>query len=154
MTTLATEPDRDDQEMSQVLGELVPRSLNAAALNPTTRTQLMDLLEVQRGPINPSSYAWADVGPGLKIHVVSEDAARGVKRCLVWGVPGASTPRHGHSGDEVILVLQGNLEDDRGSYGPGGICRSRAGDVHQEQVVGEADCVCFVVYYGDLIVSS
>lgn len=137
--------------MTSLLSEAVARSIPASELNPATRVQLMDLLEAPRGPVDRSAFDWAEVGPGLKLHVVSEDAARGVKRCLVWGKPGASTARHGHSGDEVILVLEGRLKDDRGAYGPGDICRSAPGDVHQEQVLGEDDCVCFVVYYGELI---
>lgn len=137
--------------MTSLLSEAVARSIPASELNAGTRVQLMDLLEAPRGPVDPSAFDWVDVEPGLKLHVVSEDAARGVKRCLVWGRPGASTARHGHSGDEVILVLEGRLKDDRGAYGPGDICRSAPGDVHQEQVLGEDDCVCFVVYYGELI---
>lgn len=137
--------------MTSLLFEAVARSIPASELNPATRVQLMDLLEAPRGPVDRSAFGWAEAGPGLKLHVVSEDAARGVKRCLVWGKPGASTARHGHSGDEVILVLEGRLKDDRGAYGPGDICRSAPGDVHQEQVLGEDDCVCFVVYYGELI---
>lgn len=153
MTTPSqTEPD--EQEMARLLSETVTKALPVSITNPRTRTQLLDLLEVPRGPIDRSAYPWLDVGPGLKLHVVSEDLARGVKRCFVWGAPGASTVRHGHSGDEVILVLEGHLKDDRGSYGPGEICRSSAGDVHQEQVEGDSDCICFVLYYGELIPCS
>ena len=137
--------------MTLLLSEAVARSLRPSKLNPKARVQLIDLLEAPRGPVDRAVFGWVDVGPGLKLSVVSEDAARGVKRCLVWGKPGASTARHGHSGDEVILVLEGRLKDDRGAYGPGDICRSGPGNVHQEQVVGEDDCICFVLYYGDLL---
>ncbi len=137
--------------MASLLSEAVARSISPAVLEARTRAQLMDLLGAPRGPVDRSAFEWTDVGPGLKLHLVSEDAARGVKRCLVWGRPGAATARHGHAGDEVILVLEGRLKDDRGAYGPGDICRSTPGEVHQEQVVGEDDCVCFVVYYGELI---
>ncbi len=149
--TPPTLKDAADQEMASLLSEAVVRSLPSSGLDATTRVQLMDLLEAPRGPVDRSAVGWVEVGPGLRLHLVSEDAARGVKRCLVWGSPGASTPRHGHAGDEVILVLEGRLKDDRGAYGPGDICRSKPGDVHHEQVVGDHDCVCFVVYYGDLI---
>lgn len=137
--------------MASLLSEAVSRSISPAVIGARTRAQLMDLLEAPRVPVDRSAFDWTDVGPGLKLHMMSEDAARGVKRCLVWGRPGAATPRHGHSGDEVILVLEGRLQDDRGAYGPGDICRSSPGEVHQEQVMGEDDCVCFVVYYGELI---
>lgn len=151
MTDLSHPIDRADPETTTVVGDVLSRALNASPVTGATRNQLMDLLEAPRGRVDRDAYEWADVGPGLKLHLVSEDAARGVKRCLVWGIPGAKTARHGHSAAEVILVLEGNLQDDKGSYGPGEICRSSAGDVHQEQVVGEIDCVCFVVYYGELI---
>ena len=111
----------------------------------------MDLLAVPFGPIERAALPWTEVSKGLRMHLVSEDSARGVRRCLVWGEPGARTPRHGHSGDEVILVLEGRLRDERGTYGPGEICRSTSSDVHQEEVAGDEDCVCFVVYYGELI---
>lgn len=137
--------------MAGLLSEAVARSIPPSGLQAKTRAQLMDLLEAPQGPVDLSAYAWTEVGPGLKLHMVSEDASRGVKRCLVWGTPGAATARHGHAGDEVILVLEGRLKDDRGAYGPGDICRSSPGEVHQEQVVGGDDCVCFVVYYGELI---
>ena len=137
--------------MASLLSEALARSTPPSEVKEKTRVQLMDLLEAPRGRVDLLALAWVDMGPGLKLHVVAEDGARGVRRCLVWGKPGASTARHGHSGDEVILVLEGRLKDDRSDYGPGEICRSGAGDVHQEQVVGEDDCICFVVYYGDLL---
>lgn len=149
--TTPTESEFDDREMALLVSGALADSLPALATSPKSRAELMDLLEVPRGPVDRTAYPWLDIGPGLKLHVVSADEARGVKRCLVWGAPGASTERHGHSGDEIILVLEGHLRDDRGAYGPGEICRSRPGDVHQEQVAGSEDCICFVVYYGDLI---
>ena len=144
-------PDPEDAELQELLAGVVSESLDPVAVSARTKAQLMDLLEVPRMPVDRGAYAWAEVGPGLGLHVVSEDAARGVRRCLVWGKPGASTSRHNHGGDEVILVLEGRLGDDRGEYGSGDICRSRAGEVHQEHVIGDDDCICFVVYYGDLI---
>ena len=143
--------DPDEAEFQALLADSVVPSLREVAPGARKKAQLMDLLEVPRTPIEPTAYVWVDVAPGLKLHVVSEDVARGVRRCLVWGTPGASTPRHDHGGDEVILVLEGQLKDDHGEYGPGDICRSSAGDVHEEQVVGDDDCICFVLYYGDLI---
>lgn len=150
MNTRAT-ADPVEEEISDLLSAAVGGSITASSVDPKTRTQLMDVLSFPRLPIDRAAYAWTDVGPGLKLHLVSEDPARGVKRCLVWGAPGASTPRHGHTGDEVILVIEGRLKDDRGAYGPGDICRSTKADVHQEHVVGDVDCVCFVVYYGELV---
>ncbi|MEO8359977.1 MAG: cupin domain-containing protein [Vicinamibacteria bacterium] len=139
-------------ELTEIdLESSVSASLVPTAVGSNTRTQLMDLLGVPRGPIDRSAYSWSELSPGLQAHLFSEDVSRGVKRFLIWGKPGVSTKRHDHGGDEVILVLEGHLQDHRGVYGPGDICRSKPGDVHEEHVTGPADCVCFVVYYGDII---
>jgi putative transcriptional regulator len=112
------------------------------------REEMLDLLEAPRLPLDPSAYAWEEVAPGIRIHEMRTDPARNMRGCLVWAQPGAKTRAHRHLGDEVILVLQGRLRDERGSYGPGQICRSREGSSHTEEVLPGEDCFCYVVYYG------
>jgi anti-sigma factor ChrR (cupin superfamily) len=114
------------------------------------RAQVLDLAEAPVLPIDLAALPWQEVAPGIRLHVLREEPERGVRKCLAWAVPGARTIRHRHKGDEVILVLQGGLRDDRGSYQAGDVCRSRAGSVHTEEVLPGEDCVCYVVYYGDL----
>ena len=100
-------------------------------------------------PIDPPAYAWEELAPGVRIHTVREDPARSFRSVLVWASPGARYPRHRHLGDEEILVLSGRLRDERGSYGPGEICRSVTGSDHSEAVEGSEDCICYVVYRGE-----
>jgi putative transcriptional regulator len=114
------------------------------------RQQTLDLADSPPLPIDPSAYDWLEVAPGIRIHLVKEDPVRKMRGCLVWAGPGVSHARHRHGGDEVILVLQGRLRDDRGDYGPGEICRSRTGSVHAEEVLPGDECFCYVLYYGDL----
>jgi putative transcriptional regulator len=71
-----------------------------------------------------------------------------MRGCLVWARPGTRTIAHRHLGDEVILVLQGALRDEKGTYEAGQICRSRTGSSHVEEVLPGEDCICYVVYYG------
>lgn len=118
--------------------------------DPSLRRQLLDIALAPAVPIDTSAYAWRELGPGIRFHVVREDAARGMQACLVWAVPGARNARHRHGGDEVILVLQGSLRDESGTYGPGQICRSREGSTHTEEALPGDDCFCYVVYYGPL----
>ena len=125
-----------------------PADLSAALPDAQVKTQLLDLADAPRLPIDESRYEWSEVAPGVRVAIVREDKARGVRACLVAGKAGARHPRHRHGGDELILVLEGVLRDERASYGPGAVCRSRQGDVHSEQAV--EDCLCFVVYYGEL----
>ena len=134
----------------QALLEL-SRALPAGDLDPALRRQTLDLAEAPALPIDFSAYTWDEVVPGVRVHVVKHDRERGVRACLVWADPGAVHPRHRHLGDEVILVLQGGIKDEHGSYGPGEICRSRPGSEHSEQALPGEVCICYVLYHGDLV---
>jgi putative transcriptional regulator len=138
--------DQDIEALQSLLGgspsETTPLPGAAA------RQQLLDLADAPALPIDVSRYDWFDAVPGIKLSLVKEDKARGLRACLALGKAGARHPRHRHGGDELILVLEGVLKDERGSYGPGALCHSRTGDVHSEEVV--EDCLCYVLYYGDL----
>jgi anti-sigma factor ChrR (cupin superfamily) len=137
--------DEDFQGLDELLaGEPNPGMTPAAAV----RAELLDLAEAPRLPIDVSRYEWFEAVPGIRLAMVKQDAARGVRACLALGKAGARHPRHRHGGAENILVLVGRLRDERSSYGPGELCRSGAGSVHSEEVV--EDCLCYVVYYGEL----
>ena len=131
-----------------VLGRLA--ALTAAVPDPALRQQTLDLAEAPEPSMDLSALSWDEPVPGVRIRVMKEDAARGMRACLVWARPGARNPRHRHGGAENILVLRGALRDDRGDYGPGEVCRSRAGSTHSEEALPGDDCVCYVVYYGPL----
>jgi putative transcriptional regulator len=132
-----------------VLGAL-PRAVAAAEPRSAVREQLLDLAGAPREVPDLASIEWNEVVPGVRVHVLREDPARRLVACLVWASPGARHPRHRHLGDEVILVLQGALADECGSYGPGAVCRSREGSIHSEVALPGDDCVCYVLYYGGL----
>jgi anti-sigma factor ChrR (cupin superfamily) len=129
-----------------VLAQLATRAEPSSAV----REQLLDLAEAPTLPLDLEAYTWEEIAPGVRLHVLREDAARGVRGCLVWADGGSRHPTHRHHGFENILVLQGAIRDERGVYGPGEVCRSRPGSVHAEEAVAGQDCVCYVVYYGEL----
>jgi len=140
---------------SELLGErallaALPKELPPATAAGTLRQQILDLAEAPDLPIDVRAYHWDEIVPGIKAHVLKEDAARGMRAVLIWAQPGARHPRHRHRGDENILVLAGAIRDERGTYGPGQICRSRAGSVHTEEAVTDEECFCYVTYYGEL----
>lgn len=138
--------DHETDTLRALLG--APADLAVALPDPRVKSQLLDLADAPATPIDRSRYQWSEVAAGIRVAVVREDPERGVRACLVEGRAGARHARHRHGGDELILVLQGSLRDERGTYGPGAVCRSRTGDVHSEQAV--EDCLCYVVYYGEL----
>ena len=123
----------------------------AAAIPPGTslRQRVLDMAEAPVLPIDPAAYAWEELAPGVRIHTVRDEPSRSFRSVLVWASPGARYPRHRHLGEEEILVLSGRLRDERGSYGPGEICRSVTGSDHSEAVEGSEDCICYVVYRGE-----
>jgi putative transcriptional regulator len=124
--------------------------LPAGPLHPELRRQTLDLAEAPSLPLDFSAYIWDEVSPGVRVHVMKDEPERGLRACLVWADPGAVHPAHRHLGDEVILVLQGGIKDEHGSYGPGEICRSRAGSVHSEEALPGEECICYVLYHGEL----
>lgn len=136
------------QELNALLGSATFDATPAAIPDPLARQQLLDLADAPGLPLDLSSFDWFEPFPGIKLAVLKEDPARGLRACLAWGKAGSHTARHRHGGDELIYVLEGVLRDERGSYGPGAVCHSRTGDVHREEVV--EDCLCYVIYYGEL----
>ena len=116
--------------------------------DPGLREHVLEMAEAPRLPLDLEAYSWDEEIPGIKMHTLKDDPEGGMRAVLVWARPGASVPPHRHLGDEEILVLQGALKDHRGVYGPGDICRSRAGFVHSEEVFSTEDCICYVVYHG------
>jgi len=126
------------------------RGLPSGALDPVLRSQTLELAGAPSLPLDFSAYKWDEVSPGVRVHVVKDDPERGLRVCLVWADPGAVHPAHRHLGDEVILVLQGGIKDEHGSYGPGEVCRSRTGSVHSEEALPGEECICYVLYHGAL----
>ncbi|GHF42232.1 cupin domain-containing protein [Seohaeicola zhoushanensis] len=77
----------------------------------------------------------------------------GVEICPLWQgegpdvallryAPGASVPRHRHTGLETILVLSGTQSDDLGDYGPGALVFNPAGTEHR--VWSEPGCTVLI----------
>ncbi|MBJ3775490.1 cupin domain-containing protein [Acuticoccus mangrovi] len=61
---------------------------------------------------------------------------------LLRYAPGASVPRHRHTGMETILVLEGSQSDDSGRYGTGALVINPEGSIHR--VWSEDGCVVLI----------
>ena len=57
---------------------------------------------------------------------------------------------HGHSGNELTMVLAGGFTDATGSYARGDVESADDGLVHQPVADAGEECVCLVVTEGDL----
>jgi anti-sigma factor ChrR (cupin superfamily) len=139
---------RAEIAVEQALVAALPCALPAEPPAAVTREQLLDLADAPRELPDLEALTWEEVAPGVRLHVLKEDPSRGMRACLAWAKPGATTGRHVHKGgDELILVLRGGLRDDRGEYHEGDLCRSREGSVHTEEILPGEDCVAYLLYY-------
>lgn len=63
---------------------------------------------------------------------------------------GRAVPVHGHTGEELTLVLRGKYADETGAYGCGDIAFADSGFDHSPYVPEGGECVCLVATDGDL----
>ncbi len=82
---------------------------------------------------------WDEMIEGVQVRDFEAGAACGEAHGgLVRVEPGHAFPRHAHVGEETVLVLQGELEDDAGTrYRAGDTIVSADGTSHELRVVGE-----------------
>ncbi|HZT51463.1 MAG TPA: ChrR family anti-sigma-E factor [Stellaceae bacterium] len=97
-----------------------------------------------------SAIPWRILGPGLKhFEVLPHDLARGNLR-LLRIAPGRRLPRHGHTGTELTLVLQGSFSDALGRFVRGDVAETDDAIVHQPVSDRDADCICLIATEGPL----
>jgi putative transcriptional regulator len=63
---------------------------------------------------------------------------------------GKPIPRHGHSGEELLLVLQGGFADEHGHYVRGDVCFADAAVEHRPLADADGDCLCLAVTEGPI----
>lgn len=131
------------QRLAAIFSSTSPESEPQAARRPETALfprALRDLVgfEVEDVP-------WRRRLPGLKEYSLDMD---GCEVRLMWIRPGRALPAHTHQGMELILVLDGAFNDERGHFGPGDI--SIAGETVDHRPVAEKDrpCIAFAVSDG------
>ena len=91
-----------------------------------------------------SALKWTSVAPGLKQVRLFEDR-RGFSARLLRIAAGKPMPRHGHTGMEMTLVLDGGYWDEAGSYQRGDIAEHDDHMEHRPVADSDKDCLCLVV---------
>ena len=86
---------------------------------------------------------WIEMRPGIStVEITLSTNARGDLRLLNLE-PGAGLSEHGHSGEELSLVLRGSCRDDFGMFGVGDV--SDLDDDHRHSVVaGPQGCIILI----------
>lgn len=100
-------------------------------------------------PKSVKALSWRWLGPGVHYSAI-EMTAKGPKVGLLRIAPGTKVPMHGHSGNEMTMVLSGGYTDATGNYQRGDVEAADDGLVHQPIADAGEECVCLVVTEGEL----
>jgi quercetin dioxygenase-like cupin family protein len=96
------------------------------------------------------------ISKGIDLLHFEGGANLGATDCgLVCMAAGSHFPHHTHQGEEVALLLQGEVLEDNGSViRPGDWVHKAEGSAHSFQAVGEQDAIFAVAVYGEIVFSG
>lgn len=97
-----------------------------------------------------ATTGWRWMGPGMAFSRIAVPDDPSAKLILLKIAPGRRMPTHGHSGEELTLVLKGAFEDEHGRYGPGDLAEEDGDSEHTPMVTGTEDCICLASIEGTL----
>jgi len=93
--------------------------------------------------------AWLDGLPGVKLFDFAAGPALGaVDAGVLRLTPGTTFPRHRHLGEEVAIVLEGQMIDGGVTYGPGAVVPQETGSVHDYAAAPGRDLVVMILHHG------
>jgi putative transcriptional regulator len=93
-------------------------------------------------PSGPQALRWWPLLPGLSVSVLRSPPG-GPRAWLLRGRPRRSLPRHGHSGRELVCVVEGSFSDETGTYDRGSFAAFETGLKHRV-AAGQNGCLCVV----------
>lgn len=93
---------------------------------------------------------WHWMGPGMAIARLDVPEDTRVSLVLMKIAAGRRMPTHGHSGEELTLVLRGAFEDEHGHFAAGDLAEEDEDSHHTPIVTGDEACVCLASIEGRL----
>jgi anti-sigma factor ChrR (cupin superfamily) len=81
-------------------------------------------------PFALSEIAWRDTLPGVRQKVIWEDKATARRAILALFEPGAALPRHRHTGEELLYMVEGSHADESGEVATGNMSIRPNGCTH------------------------
>ncbi|MBL8645213.1 MAG: cupin domain-containing protein [Rhodospirillaceae bacterium] len=96
---------------------------------------------------------WKKLTTGVE-YIDLKVRAEGRRARLLKIAPGTRVPRHGHSGEEMTMVLAGGYSDEFGSYARGDVETADVSHVHQPVADAGEPCICLTVTRGALLPSA
>lgn len=92
---------------------------------------------------------WRSIGPGVQ-QMRFDDIQGPTSIRLLKIAAGASVLEHGHSGDELTMVLSGGFDDGDQSFTRGDVEFADQDTVHRPVAMKNQDCICLAVTSGPL----
>ena len=93
---------------------------------------------------------WRSTIPGLALITVLPPTDGRAGLHLLRLATGVKLAGHGHGGLELTVILQGQVGDHDGIYGPGDVAENAEDAHHTPMAVGEGICVCLIAVGGKL----
>lgn len=94
--------------------------------------------------LDPTALDWRPFRPGVEIYPINGDFRDGPAAALLRYEPGATVPKHSHSGHEHLLVLSGSQSDAHGTYRAGTLVVNRPGTSHA--IESPEGCVVLLIW--------
>ncbi|WP_287885351.1 MULTISPECIES: ChrR family anti-sigma-E factor [Paracoccus] len=91
---------------------------------------------------------WRMLGGGIRQQILTTDREGSLR--LLYIPPGKAVPEHGHSGQELTLVLQGSFSDSAGAFHRGDV-EVAHDEIDHQPVAGPGEpCICLAATYAPL----
>lgn len=103
-----------------------------------------DLPEYVRKLLPSNELNWRKLSSSLRVAPISVGEDK-YELALHRINPGGKAPEHGHSGQEITVVLKGSFSDEDGVYQPGDFIVRNAGDTHRPFAARNEECICLSV---------
>lgn len=97
-------------------------------------------------PIGP----WRWLGPGLRCAQIEMADDPDHKLILLRGQARVALPEHGHSGEELSLVLKGSFRDEGGRHVVGDLLHEDQDSDHTPVVTEDGECICLLAIEGPM----
>ena len=110
---------------------------------------LKDILSLHQFP---EKIDWQPFRPGVDIHRLYDAGPTGSSAALLKYAPGATVPKHEHTGYEHIIVLSGAQRDSKGNYTAGTMVINEPGTHHS--VTSESGCIVLIIWERPVAISD
>ena len=129
---------------ARTLNLLDRATLHRFPARATAHSEVPTPLSRVLGGVSLHDLPWKRKAPGVALHHIPLSSPDSGKLVLMRIAPGKAMPEHGHSGEELTLVLSGAYRDEIGRFGPGDVADLDEEIEHRPVVEDGEDCYCVV----------